>query len=305
LLLGICAGAVGAVTLFSYPGSSQNYFLKAAAGPFGLLVAAGIAAILPARDRYRPLIVCAAAAALVGAAAVLVIGALGRPTPPKLTEIGLAGVLPAIILPVVALVVVTVVAYVVLRRAEPRWPVLQGAVPLLIVAMVMGFSLPREALFAVSPLRDRITGAAISGDGIAAARWLRDHSDPADLVATNMHCRPLPSDPSACDARHFWVSAHSERHVLVEGWAYTTPAIAEGLELGISDRLVPFWDQALLAENELAFSNPSAGSLDALRDSHGVRWLFADLTHADAEALSRVADLRQRDGDYAVYELRR
>lgn len=301
--LGICAGGLGAVTVFLYPGGSQLFFLKAAAGAFGLLTAAGIAAILPARDRYGPLVACAGGAALVGALAVLAIEALGPAKAPTLGGVGLAGVLAGIILPVLALVGVAAVAYLVLRRLEPRWPVLQGAVALLVVALMLGFSLPKVAQFVVSPLTHRISGPAISGDGIDAARWLRDHSDPDDLVATNMHCRPLPVTPNVCDARHFWVSAYSERHMLVEGWAYTTQAIASGLELDVNDRTVPFWDQPLLAENELAFSNPTPAVLAGLRDRRGVRWLFADLAHADADALGREADLRHRDGDYAVYEL--
>jgi hypothetical protein len=48
---------------------------------------------------------------------------------PSLGRDHLSGVLPAIVLPVVALLVVVALAYVVLRRAEPRWPVLRGAVP--------------------------------------------------------------------------------------------------------------------------------------------------------------------------------
>ena len=51
LLLGICASALGAVIVFSHPGLVQVYYLRGAAGAFGLLTSAGIAAILPARAR--------------------------------------------------------------------------------------------------------------------------------------------------------------------------------------------------------------------------------------------------------------
>ncbi|OGO54517.1 MAG: hypothetical protein A2Z32_09730, partial [Chloroflexi bacterium RBG_16_69_14] len=77
LLLGICAGALGAVTVLSYPGLSQNYYLKGAAGAFGMLAAAGIASVLPARSRYLPLIACVSIAALAGAATVLAFRAIG------------------------------------------------------------------------------------------------------------------------------------------------------------------------------------------------------------------------------------
>jgi hypothetical protein len=40
-----------------------------------------------------------------------------------------------------------------------------------------------------------------------------------------------------------------------------------------------------------------------LRDQYGVRWLFADLAGADPDAVGRYADLRYREGDFAVFEL--
>jgi hypothetical protein len=156
----------------------------------------------------------------------------------------------------------------------------------------------------VSPIFDPPTELPVAAEGIEAARWLRDHSDPNDLVATNLHCRPLPNRGDVCDARHFWVSGYSERRMLVEGWAYTSKAIAVGVKLGTSDRTVPFWDPALLAANDAVFAAPTEAAVAVLRDDHGVRWLFADLTTADAAGLARVADLRYRAGDYAVYAVR-
>ena len=305
LLLGVCTGALGAVTVFSYPGLSQVYYLRAAAGAFGLLTTAGIAVVLPARARYRPLIACVSLAVLVGTVAVLAVRAIGPAAVPTLARDHLSGVLPAMVLPVVALLGVAIISYLVLRLAAPKRPVLEGAVALLVIAVVMGFSLPNVARVLASPINAHgLSGPAVPGDGIVVARWLRDHSDPVDLVATNLHCRPI-DDPNVCDARHFWVSAYSERHVLVEGWAYTTKAIALGRARRVSDRTVPFWDPSLLASNDAVFTAPSMASLAAFRDEHGVRWLFADLTKADAAALGGQADLRFRLGDFAVYELRR
>ncbi len=77
MLLGICASALGAVIVFSYPGLSQLYYLRGAAGAFGLLTAAGIAAILPARVRDPALIGAAVTMAIVGAGAVLIVRAVG------------------------------------------------------------------------------------------------------------------------------------------------------------------------------------------------------------------------------------
>jgi hypothetical protein len=309
VLLGMCAGALGAVTVFSYPGLSQVYYLKSAAGAFGLLSAAGLAALLPERPGYGPLLAWVTVTAAVGGAAVLVIRALGPGDIPTLARSHLFGVMLATVLPVLALVGVAVVAYFLLARLAPERPVLHGAAPLLITALVMGFSLPRVVTLLVTPIdAPPVAGEPIPADGIAAARWLRDHSDPSDLVATNLHCVGQPQASTTCDARHFWVSGFAERRVLVEGWAYTTRATAYGVEHGVSDRTVPFWDQSLLAANDAAFTTPSVAALATLRDLYGVRWLFANLNGAGSEAIGRLADLavlRDREGSFAVYELRR
>jgi hypothetical protein len=191
---------------------------------------------------------------------------------------------------------------VLLRAASRRAGTIERLIPILLIAFVMGFSLPNAAWLLVTP--SRFGSIAISEDGTAAARWLRANSEPSDLVATNMHCRVDPRG-GACDARHFWVSAFAERRVLVEGWAYTQTAIDIGVATRSDTRTVPFWDPDLLALNDTAFAAPSSEVLSALRDDHGVRWLFASLTPADAKALDRLATLRHRVGDFAVYELER
>jgi hypothetical protein len=124
------------------------------------------------------------------------------------------------------------------------------------------------------------------------------------VVATNLHCLTGTVVDGACDARHFWVSAFTERRMLVEGWAYTPLANDYGVAHAVSGSTVPFWDPERLDANDAAFAAPSAESLATLRDQYGVRWLFADLGAADAESLGRVADLRHREGAFGIYELR-
>lgn len=294
LLLGIGAGALGAVTVLSYPGLSQEYYLTAAAGVFGVLTAAGIAAVVPPRPNF-PLFACVLVAALTGAGAALAISVIGPRSVPILAAAKLHGVLPAMILPVLALLGVAVLAYFVLRLAARGRPVLQGAVPVLVIAMVMGFSLPNVAALLASPLNGRpISSFPVPADGIDVARWLGAHSNPNDLVATNLHCISYSPTISSCDPRSFWVSAYSERRILVEGWAYTSKTATTD---------APFWNPSLLAANDAAFTDPSAAAEAELRDEYGVRWLFADLTRASPDSIGRYADLRYREGDFAVYEL--
>ena len=242
--------------------------------------------------------------AIVGAGAVLIVRAVGPAEAPTLADAGLRGVMGAILLPIVALVGVVAVGYVLITRLAGQRPGLRGATGILLVALMIGFSLPSVAALLASPVAlPRATGEAIPAEAIGAARWLRDNSAPADLVATNLHCLPQQTT-TACDARHFWVSAYSERHALVEGWAYTTLATAYGIEHGVSDRTVPFWDQPVLRSERRSVCGHRAPALATLRDTYGVRWLFADLGSGASEALGDVADLRHREGAFAVYELR-
>jgi hypothetical protein len=231
---------------------------------------------------------------------------LGPRNAPHLRNLHLAGVMVAIWLPVLALLGVALAGYLLISKLARHRAGLYGATPLLVISLVMGFSLPNILSLLASPVVPVTTAhEVIPGDGIAAARWLRDHSTPDDLVATNLHCRGPIGGSNQCDARHVWVSAYSERHVLIEGWAYTQMAITRSAELGVNLNTVPFWDPALLAQNDLAFTDPTSADLTALQAEYGVRWLFADLTMADPAALGRVADLRDRVGDFAIYELRR
>ena len=300
LLVGIGAAGLGAVTVMSYPGLSQSYYLSAAAGAIGIFVTAGLAGVVPSRTRYLPMAVCVAVAIVAGAVVVSIVRALGPDAPPSIATNHLATILVKVALPVVALAGVAVLAYVALRYAAARVPLLQGAVPLLVIALMMGFSLPSSGTLLASPITNSpIAGTAIPGDGIGAARWLRDHSGPSDLVATNLHCDTYLTNYDSCNPVSFWVSAYSERHVLVEGWAYTIDSVKLP-----NNQVAPFWDPARLAANDTAFTHPSAAAETTLRTVYGVQWLLADLTGADPGALRTYADLKYRQGDFAVYRLR-
>jgi hypothetical protein len=303
LLLGICVAGLGAASLLSFPDLSQQYFVKDAVEALALLAAAGIAALVPGQDVRRAFGGAIALAAAIGAGAVVSARALEPAVAPTLAGSHLLGVIAAAILPVLFLVAVAAVCWGVLAWLAPMRSSLRLGTPLLLIAVLLGFGIP--AAIGVFPRSVAQAKAieTISPDAIAAGRWLRDHSDPADLVATNLHCLYGPQLTSPCDARHFWVSAYTERHILVEGWAYTVPATQYRADHGLT-RTLPFWDPPLLAANDAAFRAPSATNLALLRHSYGVRWLYADLTTADALDLGRLADLRDLAGSYAVYELR-
>lgn len=130
---------------------------------------------------------------------------------------------------------------------------------------------------------------------VLAARWVRDHSSPDDVLATNAHC--LQVIDGWCDTRTFWLSAYGERRVLVEGWAFAPRSAGNAF--------APFWDEELLRRNDAAFSAPTAAGLGELRTRHGVRWLVVDRTAGrESAALAALARRRYDNGNLAVYELR-
>jgi hypothetical protein len=130
---------------------------------------------------------------------------------------------------------------------------------------------------------------------VDAARWVRDHGTPRDVLVTNVHCLAVVN--GWCDARSFWLSAYAERRVLVEGWSFAPRVAALGA-------YTPFWDQELLRRNDEAFTAPTAHGLRELRDGYGVRWLVVDRTvGVESPELAGLARLAYDNGRMAVYEL--
>jgi hypothetical protein len=145
------------------------------------------------------------------------------------------------------------------------------------------------------------TAFVVSRDQIAAARWIRDHSQVTDLVMTNRQCSK-PVAPNRCDTRHYVVSAFSERQVLVEAWA---PAL-RGLELaprGSESRNVNYWKPELLKLNNEFIAQPDAVKAQRLRQL-GVRWVFVDHSRPYANTLEPWAELQFTSRDADVYRMR-
>jgi hypothetical protein len=151
------------------------------------------------------------------------------------------------------------------------------------------------------PLSDKGTlGPSITQ--AAAATWLRDHTAPGDLIATNAHC--AVKNTTGCDARHFWIAALSERHVLVEGWGYTNTINEQVAGTGMNSNGLPFWDQQKLEENDRAFVTPTRDNLRLLQTKYGVHWLYADPNQTPVSPkLNDYATLRFKSPDALIYEL--
>jgi hypothetical protein len=319
-LAGAGAGGTAAALLAVQPGLSQVYFLRTAMPAVAVLSAAGLVRL--SGRRGLPILAVGLAA---GAALAVLVATVGPARPPKADTLGWGPAVRALAEPYAVLAGVTaaaallalVIAAPLGRRRSWPWRRLVSAVLAGGLAAVVGLGLPVPFREAVTYTRQVTTGAAgravpgrpaIAPGGVPAARWLRTNSRPDELVATNAHCwapQQRPGPPGRCDNRNFWVSAFTERRLLLEGWGYTAAANAPYQhDMTFSVNTGPFWDDALLTSNDAAFSAPSAATLDTLRDRYGVRWLFVDRRIATPVGdLGRWARLRFSAGDCEVYSL--
>ncbi|MFI7039631.1 hypothetical protein ACIBI0_23320 [Microbispora rosea] len=302
LMLGMGGSGLGAVLLLGHCQMSQIYFL-AGSYPYLMVVAARGLSAARARARlpYRTAGVAVAAGVLIE---VLVRWLCGVRVP---LEPGRPEALLYLPYGVLALVVALVVGVLALRgwRGVRLWACtvfLVGALGLpaawVTRALPNGGAVPGGA--GEDAAEAGVSGGTVPEGTVAAARWLRAHSSPDDLVATDAHCRWGHESP--CDSRHFWLAALAERRVLVEGWTYTSANMARWRP-GVRVQDIPFRDQRLLRDNDAAVRDPASPAGRLLRDRYGVRWLVSERRPGDPEAPAG-ATPAYRSGDYAVYRLR-
>ncbi|SCL38172.1 hypothetical protein GA0070624_6122 [Micromonospora rhizosphaerae] len=298
-LLGGALAGPAIYLLVGHPGGSNQYFTRAGFA-FGVLLSAwgwvemADRAALPARGRL--LLGGATAGFAVLLTAVQLSSATTTPSTPAY-----APVLP-LLLWAAALTVVALLVALYWPALVERWPALAGRGALLLLTPVLVAGAPGLVMDAAAARHYPNGGAypvvAMPASRVEAARWVRAHSDPDDVVATNAHCRAVVD--GWCDARSFWLSGYAERSVLVEGWAFAPRMV--GLPEG---PYAPFWDTERLRANDVAFTAPTAARLAELRDRYGVRWLVADReTGPESPELRSLADLRFSNERTAVYRLR-
>ncbi|MEH0842523.1 hypothetical protein V6U81_09060 [Micromonospora sp. CPCC 205711] len=310
-MAGFAAAGIGAMYTFGHPGLSEIYFGRTARPYLAMLAALGLASLLPRAAELRrgarvALVGLLALAAALGVSAVFVVrNGAGRYRPAGLH------LLEGVVEPYLALVAVLValgVVLLVLARLVRLAPSAGVAAVVVLFAATSAVSdsgqlrYMTELVSSGAPLRDlTVSEPSIPVGGIEAARWLREHSDPGDLVATNRHCR-FPARP-LCDNRDFWLAAYSERRVLVEGWAYVEQALTDRT---IYDHLggSPYWDPQRLSHNDAVFTAPTEVNVAALAENHGIRWLVAVEPGVNPD-LARYATPRFVSYDVTVFEIRR
>ncbi|WP_433240113.1 hypothetical protein ACQPYK_33900 [Streptosporangium sp. CA-135522] len=304
LMLGFGATGIGAALLLGHPGRSQLFFLWGAYPYLAIVAIYGILVLLRrARLSLRGVLPVACAGALAAYLIPILCGVEIPLSPGQADDILYR---PYIVLLIVGILVTAVLIATVGRlRTAAFVAVMCAAIGLL--ADGHAFVLLPGQILAKRGLHEVIqpgTAPEVPQGALTVARWLRAHSEPDDLVATNAHC--LWGHENPCDSREFWVAALSERRVLVEGWAFA-PTSVDRWSPGQSTQsavYLPFWDDERITLNEAAFHAPSAASIQRLRERYGVRWLFVDERRTSQGAkIGEFANLRLRSGDYALYQV--
>jgi hypothetical protein len=313
LLVGILLTGVGGYLMLKHPGGSQVYFLICS---FALGALASAWAICERAPRLS------ARAALVIGVLVLAAGLVGyfsqdlfartRPATGFLDQVVfLATPVLLVVATAVGLSLVVVVAH---RRGRLR----SLSVVTVVTAAVIAGGIPSTIQYTVSSLpgtsvaklyaekTDPATG--VTDKGVAAARWIRDHTDPDTVVATNRHCLKGQTFPGSgretkCEVLSFWVSAWSERRVLVEGWAFSSRSLAAQIENGRPYQSQPFWDRPLLKANDGFFEHPTSEGAAFLCE-RGARFALLDRRYQpDLPKLEPIATLVFSNSDAEVYRL--
>jgi hypothetical protein len=293
--------------VFSQPSSGNQYFTRAGFA-FGVIASAWGAVELYWRARMSRRATLALGAGAVFFCVWLVWAQIAFAGAPEAGDafsqlvpmLGWAGLLAAVAL-------VAGVAWWLLARGwppgladEPGLRALRGRGGLVLLIGILLAGAPGLIMDEAKSLRYSNGGAytpvPLPKTRVDAARYVRDHSAPTDVVATNVHCLTIYYG-SICDPRSFWLSAYAERSVLVEGWGFAPRQAA--------DLYRPFWDPERLRLNDEAFLAPSPQVLDQLRDTYDVRWLVVDRTVShEAPALAEFATKVYDTGRMAVYRIK-
>ncbi|GAA3282332.1 hypothetical protein Dvina_09425 [Dactylosporangium vinaceum] len=309
-MFGIGLSGVGALMVFGHEAGAEGWFMVSARPYLSLASVVGLVLLTPRGLPDRPMLRQVSLATGAGAAVLLVVHKIGSMHTPKLQNTGsLAVTTGALIWPyLLAYGLLGAAGYWIHRHRAPVWRTLVCAMlagACMITALQHVYLMTRASY--LGGWRGVVQIATFVTPGTQeAGRWLRDHSDPDDLVATNAHCVGDPYALTGCDNRHFWFSAYSERRFLVEGWGFTNRAHEEAARAGVNAIFAPYWDPQKLADNDAAFYHPTASTVGLLRDKYHVKWLMVDEGYLllPSTWIQDYAQFRYRAGRIAVYEMR-
>lgn len=186
------------------------------------------------------------------------------------------------------------------RGWEPRGAIRGTAAALLGLALLL--SLAGGLTATRNRMDSELSGVTVTAAQVDASQWVREHTDPDALLATNVHCADPPERPR-CNLQGFWPAGLTGRRMLLGTWSYTPEAHRRHGEGGLSSRTLPFHDAELYELNQRAFIDPTPEVLDALRD-RGVDVLFGVRAYTDVSPeLDALATELYRNDEVVVYSL--
>lgn len=294
-LAGMVVAGVLASLVLAQNGYSEIYFFYAAWPAAAVLGAWGLASVRAGRWWAAPALVLAGVAA-TWAVRRWVAGPVGPGPVDWVADVLRPGAVLALLGTLTCLAA---------ALGARRWPDARPRAVAVAVAacLVVGGAMSTRALEVAhgvaglrhAPVYWSESGTQISDDARAAALVVRERSGPDDVVATNAHCT-RPDGP--CYSLHFWISALTERRVVVESWGYPEKSSA-------STATSPYEDPARLAVNDRVFTDADPRALDELVARYDVRWLYVDRTLGQEHpALRELADLVVDTPTAAVYRMR-
>ncbi len=295
LLAGTIVAGYSATLLVYHPSQSELYFLAGVVPLVHVLTAWGLVRVVGRVTRPARWI----AAGLGGAAVVLIARAVTGSAKPAAT--------PALrsMLVVAGTIVLVLAVGALIWRGGPRHRALVAAALVGAIALPSGWSVAKAM-----PSYDGIRKPEnlLHPGAVSAATWLRTHTPERTLVATNVHCRNIPTR-RICDSRALWVSALSGRQAYVESWGYTDQAYATAKhprpgEEGVFYWSASFYDPYRLKVNDAAFNGPTPFVLHYLY-ARGVRYLIGDSRASTVSPkLDTMAQRVFHDGTVTVYRMR-
>ncbi len=302
MAVSVLAGTSVAFVFFK-SGLIQMWFQRSTAELVVILSAWGIACLLPNPLRLRTGLIYASIAAVTAVLAFVVSQSL-TPAPAGSHFASYTELVATALTPLIAGggYLVARAACLAIKRPQPPLAAL--------VAFLVGLGLMQVVAFAyesaTKPIHDKAPSRPLFAvGGVEAADWLAKHSRSDAVVATNVHC--LRPHAPECDNRNFWVSAYTQRRIVVEGWGYTAPTNDASI-LGKPNAHLPVPFPERLAINDAAFERPSRQAVTRLVDTYGVKWLFVSKEYpADLpglKSLHRVLKKAYANAHYVVFKVR-
>ncbi|GAA3686743.1 hypothetical protein FB459_1044 [Yimella lutea] len=297
VLIGAAIAGAAALGLFSHPGRSQSYFTLTAIPLAATGSAIGARHLWLALGRRRALLLGALSAV---AAFVFFKGILmwtGRIVPRKYDQFWQITTIAAVVVLVAA-----VIGALVVRRQWWRGALTTVA----LIGLFAGAGSWIDTYRTSVPVPDERPATLTSQNAttvgmLRAARYIREHSEPTDLVMTNRHCTTVREPRGGCDSRRWLVSAFSERQMLVEGWT-ATPRATKIAPNGRDSITVDYWKPEILELNDTFIAAPTADAQRRLWDL-GVRWVYVETTRPHADDLAPYATLGIRTPTAAAWKL--